>query len=220
VLLAATPTTLLASDDGGLTWRPAGWDAGPVGLPAVGSVAFDPGDDAAALVAVPGYGLLRSVDAGRSWERILATDALDVAVTPGPAHRALVARGRQGVYRRRGWPRWPWVEAWEHANAGLAGRVPTGLGEQLVDVVSSVTVLSGLAVAALLAARTLAPAGLRRAVLAHPWEVALALWTVYPGWLLLDALLQDRRFGALLAATVPALGALVILVKARWSWVV
>ena len=220
LLMAAMPTSLLVSDDGGLTWRPTSLEVDPSIPPSTASITFDPGSDAVALAAVAGYGVLRSADAGRSWDRVLATDAFDVVVTPGPTHRVLVAGGRQGVYRQRGWPRWPWVEEWEHANAGLAGQVPTGLAEQLVDVVSSLAVLTGVAVAALLAARMLTPSWLRRAVLAHPWEVALAIWTLYPGWLLLYVLLQDRRFGDLLAASVPALGALVILVKARWSWAV
>lgn len=229
-LLAATPYTLRTSDDGGLTWRPTAALDGRRVTPAPMSVAFDPANDATVLVAVPGTGVLRSDDAGGRWERILAIDALGVVVLPRLTHRTLVAGGRDGVYRQRDWLRWPWQDPWERVNDGLIGRLTTRFGERSIDVLSSVAAWSVITVALLLAARRLVPTRLRYTVLAHPWEVALAVWTLVPTWLLLRApaegvwvygqetLLAGWRFNDVRLAAVPALGALLILARARWSW--
>jgi hypothetical protein len=222
LLLAATPATLLASDDGGLTWRSAGWDVGPTSPISRLSIAFDPASEASILAAVPGNGVLQSDDGGHSWRRVLPINALDILVTPAPVNDVLVASRWSGVFLRRGWLRWPGVGEWEPVNAGIPGGgpiggLPTGLTERVIEVGFSMVTLTLLVAAVLLAAHAIAPPWLRRVALTYPWEIALTVWTFASVWLFLDVLLHDRGFSAVMVATVPALGALVILMKTRWT---
>lgn len=88
LLAGAKPATLLASEDGGETWRVvegltdhpsrAEWQPGGAGL-VLHSIVSDPADPAKIWVGISAAGVFASEDGGRTWERRNRRSNVDVA---------------------------------------------------------------------------------------------------------------------------------------------
>jgi hypothetical protein len=95
-IYAATPDGVFVSPDEGITWRPAG--AGTRGVN-TWTVAVDPASPGRVFAATNGAGVLRSTDAGGTWNGSLAgminTDirAVDAGATPGVLYAATLGGG-------------------------------------------------------------------------------------------------------------------------------
>lgn len=100
-LLAGTRTGLSRSEDGGRSWRPVA--ALPAGLP-VSAVAYHATDPRVAYAYVhgPGRGLMRSRDAGVTWEAAGYAGGADtpvIALAAGPGERVVIATTAADVLR-------------------------------------------------------------------------------------------------------------------------
>jgi photosystem II stability/assembly factor-like uncharacterized protein len=120
-LLAGTQSGLMMSGDGGLTWRPV------AGLPAdaaVTAVSYHATDAHLiyAYVARPGIGLMRSRDAGATWEAAgVVGDAQTAlaAIVAGPGDHVAIASTHADVLRSRdGGRSWQWMARRGQAVAG------------------------------------------------------------------------------------------------------
>jgi hypothetical protein len=124
------------SRDGGRSWRPRTDDQPS---PAIGALAFAPGDPRVAYagtgqgepLAALGVGLLRSDDGGSSWRLLAARELLgagfhDLLVDPGDAGRLLAAT-TTGL-----WASADGGTGWERRLAGRSWAVSAGAGGELL----------------------------------------------------------------------------------------
>ncbi len=122
-LLAGTKAGLMASNDGGLNWVRA------PGIPAdapVAAVSYHATDARAvyAYVGRPDLGLMRSRDAGATWESTglgMEASVRVVALAVGPGHHLVVATARSDVVRSRDSGR-TWLAVVERGRPVTVGR--------------------------------------------------------------------------------------------------
>jgi hypothetical protein len=111
-LLAGTRSGLMMSGDGGLTWRPVKGIAADAPVTAVSYHATD-AHLLYAYVARPGMGLMRSRDAGTTWEAAgVVGDAQTTlaAIVAGPGDHVVIASTHADVLRSRdGGRTWQWM---------------------------------------------------------------------------------------------------------------
>lgn len=212
--LAGDSNSLYRSDDSGFSWRRV-WRAEAVMAP-VSAIAFDHESQQRVYAAVRSHGLLISEDEGRSWRDALKTDARDVTVGRPPNQRVFVAAGEDGVYRQREGLRWPWLSDWEPVNKGIQSPLPSSFADQAVNLGSWLALVTGL----LFVLRGGAPQKVRKIIVDHPWEVALALWTLLPSIVLVHGLVSRfDPYETVKLATLATPGALLTILRSRLVWV-
>ncbi len=118
------------STDGGRSWRPLGH------LGVVQALAIGPGDPAVVYAAIAGAGtstaggLYKSIDGGRSWQRLTTIDVTVVALDPDHPGTVYVGTGEGAVYKST-----DGGTTWQRESTGLetAGREAIGVIALVVD---------------------------------------------------------------------------------------